>query len=210
MRTKSSLALLATMLCLGALACDRPQPERPQAAPPPPGPTTVIVVRHAEKAAGDDPELTEAGRQRAHALAAALEDSKVAAIYSSPFKRTMNTARPLSELTGIPITEAPINLSDPGTYPKQLADRVLAENPGKTVVVVNHSNTVPAIVEALSGRPVPPIDDADYDNLFVVTIVPGGETRLVRANFGAASSAAAAGAPPDNSMGTPAMGRPRQ
>jgi broad specificity phosphatase PhoE len=199
MRTKSSLALCAALLFVGVAACDRPQPEqRPQ-----PGTTTVIVVRHAEKATGDDPDLTEAGQQRALALATALADSKVAAIYSSPYKRTMNTARPLSERTGVPITEAPIDVSNPGTYPQDLAKRVLAEHPGQTVVVVNHSNTVPGIVEALSGRPVAEIADSEYDNLFVVTIVPGGETRLVRAKFGAAAAAAVA-APPDNSMGKPA------
>jgi len=208
MRTRSIAALFLTICSLAALACDRPQPE-PPAPRPAPAPTTVIVVRHAEKATGDDPDLTEAGQARALALASTLADAHVAAIYSSPFKRTMNTARPLSEKIGVPITEAPIKLDDPGTYPKDLVNRVLAEQAGKTVLIVNHSNTVPAIVEALSGRPVPEITDTDYDNLFVVTIVPGGEARLVKAKFGAASAAAPATAPPDKSMGAPAMGKPK-
>jgi hypothetical protein len=58
------------------------------------------------------------------------------------------------------------------------------------VVVVGHSNTVPAIVEALSGRKVAPISDAEYDHLFIVTIPPDGSPRLIKARFGAANAVA--------------------
>jgi broad specificity phosphatase PhoE len=58
--------------------------------------STIFVVRHAEKAdATKDPDLSEAGRARAEALAKALRDAKIAAIYATEFKRTQQTAAPL-------------------------------------------------------------------------------------------------------------------
>jgi hypothetical protein len=38
-------------------------------------------------------------------------------------------------------------------------------------VVVGHSNTIPAIVERLSGEPEPAIGDGEYDRMFVVTLI---------------------------------------
>ncbi len=70
-------------------------------------PTTVFVVRHAEKGgdpADRDPELSEAGRERARTLAHVLGEANITAIYSTPFLRTQHTAQPLAELLGIEIT----------------------------------------------------------------------------------------------------------
>src|SRR5882762_5377478 len=67
--------------------------------------TTIILVRHAEK--GDDgtkdPELTDAGKQRAESLAKLLSKAKVDAIYSTAFKRTQNTVTPLAQQKGLTI-----------------------------------------------------------------------------------------------------------
>jgi len=50
---------------------------------------------------------------------------------------------------------------------------------------VGHSNTVPAIIEALGGPRMPDICESVYANLFI--LVPGaGEARLVRSRYGAA------------------------
>ena len=62
--------------------------------------TTVILVRHAEKQSeGDDPSLTAAGKERALALVHVLGEMDVAAVYSTPYARTRETAQPLA--TGI-------------------------------------------------------------------------------------------------------------
>jgi hypothetical protein len=53
------------------------------------------------------------------------------------------------------------------------------------VLVVGHSNTVPAIIEALGAVRPAPICDPEYDNLYVVTIGPDGKAGVVRAKFGA-------------------------
>jgi broad specificity phosphatase PhoE len=177
-RRKDATRLLH--LCVAALtlvACS--------CAAPPAAPTTVLVVRHAEKASGgDNPPLTEAGASRAEALAGVAREAGVRAIYSSQFIRNVETVRPLSEAAGVPVTQMEVSLQEPGDYGKRLADEILAKHAGETVVVVSHLNTIPAIVEALSGRPIAPLNDVEYANLFVVVVPRDGEPRVVRAQYG--------------------------
>jgi phosphohistidine phosphatase SixA len=132
---------------------------------------TVFVVRHAERAdtaAGAaptmaaDPELSDAGRARAESLAAALKDAKVVAIFATEFKRTQATAAPLAKALGLQVTT--ISSKEPA----KLIEAV--KTAGGSVLVVGHSNTVPAIVKDLGVAAPITVGDAEYDNLFVVTI----------------------------------------
>jgi hypothetical protein len=51
-------------------------------------------------------------------------------------------------------------------------------------LVVGHSNTLPAIIEAL-GAPLPaPIGDDDYGDLFVVILEAGRTPLVVRTRYG--------------------------
>ena len=61
--------------------------------------TTIIFTRHAEKQddGTKDPDLTEKGLERASKIATLLEKVPVSAIYSTDFKRTRNTVKPISE-----------------------------------------------------------------------------------------------------------------
>ncbi|HMB93979.1 MAG TPA: phosphoglycerate mutase family protein [Rhodothermales bacterium] len=149
-------------------------------------PTVVIVIRHAEKAAdqGSDPGLTEKGLHRAQALLEAVGDAAVSAIYSSQFKRTQDTVAPLAEHHGVPITTMEVSGANLSTYPQELADNLLQNHRGETVVVVNHSNTVPLIVGALGGGAVPPITEEEYDDFFIVIIPTDGLARTIRAQYG--------------------------
>jgi probable phosphoglycerate mutase len=79
------------------------------------GATELLLVRHGQAqplpagesfAPGDvDLPLTEHGRAQAAAAAKRLAQRPVDAIYSSPLKRTMQTAQALAQLTGLPIHE---------------------------------------------------------------------------------------------------------
>jgi broad specificity phosphatase PhoE len=170
---KSTLALIA-LLAAGFVSCGGARQ----------GPTTVLVVRHAEKASdADDSPLTEAGVRRSQALARAAEGAGVSAIYSSQFRRNLETARPLAERLGVRITEAPVNLENPGDYGKALAREILERHAGEAVLVVGHANTVAATVEGLTGRAAPP-GDVQYGDLYIVSRAPSGEARLVKAQFG--------------------------
>ena len=148
--------------------------------------TTVILVRHAEKAAEpkDDPPLTPVGEARAAALVEALRTAGVSAIYSTPWKRTQQTARPLAEKLGIPVTTFDAPAASQG-YGETYAAEVLGKNRGRVVLVVGHSNTVPSILRGLGVTEVAAIADAEYDNLFIVTVPETGPVRVVRAKFGA-------------------------
>jgi broad specificity phosphatase PhoE len=145
---------------------------------------TVVLVRHAEKAdASADPVLSGAGKVRALALADALADAGVGAIITTQFQRTRLTAAPLGERVGV--TPAVVAAASGRDHAEDVAAKVRELAESGTVVVVGHSNTVPAIVKALGGPDVGAIDDSSYDNLFVVTITEAG-ARVIRTRFGAA------------------------
>ncbi|HEX8474487.1 MAG TPA: phosphoglycerate mutase family protein [Pyrinomonadaceae bacterium] len=172
---KATPKILVILLALGLAACTRPQP----------GTTTVLLVRHGEKASeAEDSPLTEAGQQRAQALVRVAEDAGVSAVYSSQFKRNLDTARPLSEHLGIAVTQIPVNPSSLSDYGKSLAVDILGKHRGQTVVVVGHSNTLAATVESLIGRPAR-IDSVEYHDLFVVSVPPTGTATVIKAEYGA-------------------------
>lgn len=73
--------------------------------------TLIYLVRHAQcignvekRLTGyHDYELTEEGKIQAQNLAEYLRDVKFDCIFSSPFKRTVNTVRPIAEMQGLEI-----------------------------------------------------------------------------------------------------------
>jgi broad specificity phosphatase PhoE len=156
--------------------------------------TTVIVVRHAERAAEprQDPVLSPEGVARANALLEAVRDAGIDAIYTTQYARTRLTAEPIARALGLEtrVIEATPNTMAPGSagsHPDQVAARIRQEHAAGTVLVVGHSNTVPAIVAALGGGDVGPIADDVYDNLFIVQLDASGKATLIRTRFGAPS-----------------------
>jgi broad specificity phosphatase PhoE len=145
--------------------------------------TTVILVRHAEKAAepADDPPLTPDGEARARDLWNAIKDAGVSAVITTQFARTRATAQPT--VTATHVTPDVVRTTG-ANHPKDVADAV-RKHAGQTVLVVGHSNTVPAIVEALGATRPRAICDPEYDNLYVVSIAADGKAGVVRAKFGA-------------------------
>ena len=148
----------------------------------PAGTTTFIVVRHAEKGAepAADPPLTAAGTARAEALAELVKDAGVKAIVSTQFQRTRLTVTPAATRLGL-TTE----ILDARITPRATADSLLARHRGHTVLVVGHSNTVPAIIAGLGAPQPAEICDAGYDNAFIVTVPPSGPASVVRLHYGA-------------------------
>jgi phosphohistidine phosphatase SixA len=143
--------------------------------------TTVILVRHAERPAGADPDLLPEGRARAESLAVALLRTPVDAIIHTQFKRTGQTAAPLAASKGV----TPIVLTATGPEAQHAAEVVqrIDALAGKTVVYVGHSNTVPAVIQALGISPAPVIADTSYANFFIVTRGAKGPTML-RVRYG--------------------------
>ena len=187
-RVRAPLGVFAALgLVLSALACRGSAPEAAAAqidsqseARTVPAPTMVVLVRHAEKeAAGDDPILTATGRERANRLAHVLAEGGLDAVYASQFRRTQETAEIVASAVGIDVSI--VDARDV----EGLATRIRAEHAGQTVLVVGHSNTVPAVVRAL-GAEAPEIPEDEYDDLFVV-FVDGKGARAVHLNYGALS-----------------------
>ena len=146
--------------------------------------TTVYIVRHAEKdtavAGSSDPELSAVGRARAQALNQTLAKRQPAALFTTDTKRTRATLVPLATALKL----------EPQTYdPKRgrdLADMVLKDYAGKSVVIVGHSNTVLSLIDDFGG--IPPVDeirDDEYEYLFVVHVAPGMQPIVETRGYGA-------------------------
>lgn len=150
-----------------------------------PARTVVILVRHAEKASEteSDPSLSERGRSRADALRAALRDSRLTGVIVSERRRTHETAAP-STPEGILPDTIPIR-NGVAAHASAVAERIRNRHAGGTVLVVGHSNTIPAVMSALGAGPLPDICDPEYGNLFVLILEGESRPHIVRAKFGA-------------------------
>jgi len=148
--------------------------------------TTVIFVRHAEKAVvpEDDPSLSPAGQRRAAELMRQLVDADVVAgidaVYTTPYRRTEETARPIADALELPLNSYDANDTE------SIMDKIVREHKGKIVLVVGHSNTIPALIGNMgASKKVPPIAEDEYDNIYIVSIPWFGKTKTIRLRYGA-------------------------
>lgn len=149
------------------------------------GVTTVIVVRHAEKAGptGDVP-LSEAGHRRAALLSRMTDALEVSGLISTPFLRTQQTLTPLSLRTGVDIELVTPGPAGVEAHAEDIVALIKREHRGGVVVVAGHSNTVPAIVNALGAGPAPELTDEDYDDIFLVKVFPDDTAMLLHLKYG--------------------------
>lgn len=144
--------------------------------------TVVFIIRHAEadSSADPDPPLSRQGRERASRLADLLahgqQAQRIDAIFASEYRRARQSATPLSEALGLPVNLVPSPIWD------ELARRIKQEHRGESVLVVGNANTVPQLIEALSGEEVS-LNEADYDTMFIIFMPRISKTRLVRARY---------------------------
>lgn len=145
--------------------------------------TTIWLVRHAEKATANpadrDPDLTDVGKARAAALAQVLKRENIKYVYSTLYKRTQHTVKPLADL--LDITPQDYDTKDLGA----VALRVLNENKGKGALIAGHSNTLIPMIKALNCEvPFDELSDNDYDMLFKVIVDDKGKARLTISHYG--------------------------
>lgn len=171
--------------------------------------TTFIIVRHAERFdTSSNTNLSDAGLERARYLIDVAGDADISAIYSTNFCRTLQTAQPLAQHLRLPIQvqqigsgistadcnpaisvdleDVPAAINDESL----LVQHMLGASRGKTVLVVGHSNTVPAMVAVLGDGNFDPVEIADdaYGNLFIVKKYPFfWSPTLIQARFGGSS-----------------------
>ena len=188
--------LSAAVLLSAVLECTTEQQPAPSTTATTPAPTTavdetpkldvtvVILVRHAEKVDNSaDPELSAAGMERARVLVESVRRAKVTSIITTQLRRTRATAEPTATALGL----TPEVIATTGAnHVREVADAVRARS-GGVVLIVGHSNTVPAIISEL-GASVPPICDSEYDNLYILTLPRDGPAPiLVQTRYGAES-----------------------
>lgn len=141
--------------------------------------STYYLIRHAEKDRSNpddrDPELNQRGLGRAMHWAEIFQDTPLDAIYSTEYARTTMTAAPVAVKKDITVT-----YYDPDMLG---IESFKADNLGKNVLVVGHSNTTPEMVNRLVGEDLySGMDDSDNGSLFIVTMV-GDETSVIRLHF---------------------------
>lgn len=130
---------------------------------------TLILVRHAEKvdATSTDPELSDAGKQRAERLMNIVKKYKPGAVYSTDFKRTRDTASPMAARRKLQVQ----------TYdakkPNELVDAIM-KSKTKRFLIVGHSNTIPGLANLLGKKDLfKNLDESEYGAIWIVRIKDG-------------------------------------
>lgn len=142
---------------------------------------TVLLVRHADieippRMGNPDPPLTTTGMIRAAELARVAGAAGVKTVFTSPLKRTIQTAAPLAMALGLPLPLPVVPEAD------EFAAAARAGQYGTVVLVVGHTNTIPELIDALLGIPAE-VTVSGFDNLFVVSAT-ATEAHLVHLKYG--------------------------
>lgn len=173
MRSPLLLVLMAVAVTLLSACAARKSPTTAQEM------TTIYVVRHAEKLTTDfDTPLSPAGEQRAQALSEKLAEGGVQRIYATTRQRTQQTVRPLAERLKLELVVMEPNAVD------SLVQRIKKEDRGRVVLVAGHNNTVPSIVQGLSGLSVEPIPEKVFDRLYRVELPAEGSATVTLLSYG--------------------------
>jgi phosphohistidine phosphatase SixA len=132
--------------------------------------STFYFIRHAEKDRSDktnrNSELTEAGHQRAQKWSDTFKNISFDVVYSTDYNRTQQTAKPTADKNNLEVTSYDPRNIDGKAF--------ITDNIGKTALVVGHSNTTPAFVNAvIAEKKYEDINDSNNANLYIVTIING-------------------------------------
>jgi broad specificity phosphatase PhoE len=135
--------------------------------PTAPAQEVVYLIRHAEQALeGYDPPLIEAGHRRAKALSAILRDAEIDVIFTSEYRRTIQTGETIARALEIPLeTMSKYDVTG-------LVTRLHTQHADDSVLIVSHSGVIPLILREFGYLEYVNISKAYHDQLFI--IVPHG------------------------------------
>ncbi len=141
--------------------------------------STFFLVRHAEKEeGGSDPMLSEIGVVRAERLGHIFRKLGLDGIYSSDYYRTKDTCKPTANQHKMDITI--YNVQDQTASFEHFKE--LGHN--KKMLVVGHSNTIPALLNYLTQtEEYPTMPHEQYDRLFIVSLTKIGEAEVFEMRF---------------------------
>ena len=142
--------------------------------------STFYLIRHAEKVrinkTDRDPALNEKGIIRAFNWRDFFIDKDISKIYSTNYKRTLETVKPIEVATGLTAI-----LYSPSSIDYK---SFISSNKGEIVLVVGHSNTIPDFVnELINDQVYSQIDDLNNSNLYIVNLCDSSIShRLIKVN----------------------------
>lgn len=126
--------------------------------------TTYYFIRHAEKV--DDsknPDLSLKGLERVLLWGKIFSDINFDAVYSTDFKRTIQTVTPIATNRNLEIIKYDPKKIDIQEFKKRTL--------GQRVLIVGHSNTTPEFVNKIIDKIIyTTIDDSVFGNLYIVTL----------------------------------------
>lgn len=160
---------LSVLLAVASVKAGKAEPVNVTPGAEFPSTRNFVLLRHAEKETGvEDPGLTRVGQARAQFIADWWGEPhlEIEAVWSSNYRRTLETAKPLAEQLGIQI-----RIYDAGDLPA-LAARLREED--VNAVVIGHSNTTPRLAALLCECEVPPMDEYDYERAYQLFRMNGG------------------------------------
>ena len=132
--------------------------------------SVYYFIRHAEKdrsnAENKNPELNQQGKIRALNWLYFFREIPLDKIYSTNYKRTIQTVEQIAEEKNIAISYySPENID---------AEIFKNQNKNMSILVVGHSNTTPALVNLIIGQnKFEKMDDNDNSSMFVVRELAG-------------------------------------
>lgn len=133
-------------------------------------PRQIFLSRHMEKASsGKDPALSPCGKAQAQVFVAQLKDTPLAWLMHTPYLRSKQTAETFSQ---------------PGrqllSYDPRQVDTLITQlnNIEGNVLVIGHSNTIPALVAKLTGEAVVALTEQDYGRIYTLTQHDGKQWQL--------------------------------
>lgn len=129
--------------------------------------TTYYLIRHAEKnrlvTSDNNPNLKEKGVDRAVKWSKTFKHINFDYIFSTNYKRTIQTALPTAKSKNLEI-----QFYDPSDLYNEEFKTLTS---GKTVLIVGHSNTTPLFVNKILGEEkYPEMDDRNNSDLYIITI----------------------------------------
>lgn len=140
------------------------------------GSKTIYLVRHAEKDTipKNNPILTDEGYERSFRLAEIFKKTRLDAMYSTLYNRTLHTVDSLGNAKGLKT-----NIYQPKDL-KQISIDISEHKDFNKVVIAGHSNTTPALANVFMGDKIieTGFDESDYDNFLVVEILSDGQKKL--------------------------------
>jgi len=145
---------------------------------------TLFIVRHAEKVDNsDDPPLSTVGAQRAKKLARILADVPMDMAASTNYLRTTQTANPFVTEAFQKGSKCEIAVYNPTDLPFFFGD-IHEKRMGQKILVIGHSNSVPPLLNLLTGKKVyTDIPETDYDNFYIVDYKGPGDAEVLELKY---------------------------